>query len=237
MFHVLIKPIAMPRLFFFLLSLFLSVGLSAQDSSTQYYLDRELTKTCSPEHAHFSLTLIENEDSSITNIIRDEKKDEILVSETYKNGEAIGIWIMPHGTGFRELDYRFKVLYSNGNCTPEKELVNLKDYFVDHAELAYEAPRHNGTHFSLHEYLNKHLIYPDEAKENAIQGEVMLSLYISHHGKLESIEVTKGVHISLDKEAVRVFRDLHFTPAKFAGKDVPLCIKLPIKFNLHHIKN
>lgn len=53
-------------------------------------------------------------------------------------------------------------------------------------------------------WVNQHLIYPDVAKDNGIQGRVVLQFTIGTDGILRDVKVLRGVDPALDREAVRV---------------------------------
>ncbi|MFZ1678757.1 MAG: energy transducer TonB, partial [Saprospiraceae bacterium] len=64
-------------------------------------------------------------------------------------------------------------------------------------------------------------------------GQVILSFTITKEGNVEDIIVLRGANILLDKEAVRVIRQLSFSnPGMLDGKPVKICVKLPVKYVL-----
>ncbi len=210
-------------------------SLRAQNHNVAYFLDKALTKPCEPEKAKFSQTLLENEDSSVTTLVKDLSHHEVIFSETYKDQEAVGVWKVPCGKDFRELDYRFELVYNKVDCLNnlDKRLENISDYFADNPQQQFVAPRLKGQPFRVLDHIMKELFYLDEAKENQIQGTVHLAFTVDERGRVTDVRVEKGVHISLDKEAVRVFRELEFdSPAKLNGNNVALCIKVPVRIDL-----
>jgi len=82
-------------------------------------------------------------------------------------------------------------------------------------------------------FISKNLKYPETAKENGIQGRVILQFVINKEGKVGDIKVVKGVDPSLDAEALRVVGLLpDFIPGKQSGKNVDVYYTLPISFAL-----
>ena len=78
---------------------------------------------------------------------------------------------------------------------------------------------------SLLKYLATRIKYPAIAQENGIQGRVSCSFVVDTDGSLKNIEVIRGIDPSLDREAVRVIREIG-DPAeafRFAlGHEVPV---------------
>ena len=61
---------------------------------------------------------------------------------------------------------------------------------------------------SLLKYLATRIKYPAIAQENGIQGRVSCSFVVDTDGSLKNIEVIRGIDPSLDREAVRVIREM-----------------------------
>jgi protein TonB len=79
----------------------------------------------------------------------------------------------------------------------------------------------------------QHMSYPEVAKENRIQGRVMLSFRVTAEGKVTDVKVLRGVDPSLDKEAVRVVSmSPPWTPGKQRNKPVPVQYTFPVNFKL-----
>jgi protein TonB len=79
----------------------------------------------------------------------------------------------------------------------------------------------------------QNLSYPDLAKENRIQGRVMVSFRVTADGHVTDVKVLRGVDPSLDKEAVRVISmSPRWTPGKQRNKAVPVRYLFPVTFKL-----
>jgi len=75
--------------------------------------------------------------------------------------------------------------------------------------------------------------YPVFAKTNRIQGRVFVYFVVDNTGKVINARVEKGVHPSLDKEALRVVNNLPcFVAGKQRGIPVSVSYYAPIKFVL-----
>lgn len=99
---------------------------------------------------------------------------------------------------------------------------------------ADEAPVFQGgdaTTFS--KWINDNMSYPAIAKENSIQGRVMVQFTIDTDGSVTNVKVLRGVDNSLDKEAVRVVSaSPKWEPGKMGGQTVPVIYNVPVFFRL-----
>jgi len=76
--------------------------------------------------------------------------------------------------------------------------------------------------------------YPEKAKENNIQGKVIVKFIVEKDCTISGAEVLKGVDPLLDAEALRVVSSLpkFENPAKKDGKIVRVYYMIPISFAL-----
>lgn len=84
-------------------------------------------------------------------------------------------------------------------------------------------------------FINKNMIYPDDAKKNAVSGKAFLKFVINSKGCVERILVLKGVENfqSLDNEAVRLLTLMpRWKPASVKGKPVKTFYTLPFTFKI-----
>ncbi len=96
-----------------------------------------------------------------------------------------------------------------------------------------EMPMFPGGDAALLIYISEHTNYPEVAKENNIQGRVIVRFCVTSKGGVSQVTVLKGVDPELDKEAVRVVGTLPtFKPGKQGGKPVPVWYMVPITFTL-----
>ena len=77
------------------------------------------------------------------------------------------------------------------------------------------------------------LVYPEIAKENGVQGRVMISFTIKADGSVANVRVTRSLDPALDKEAVRVVSSSpKWTPGKQRDRAVNVTYSLPVIFQL-----
>jgi protein TonB len=96
-----------------------------------------------------------------------------------------------------------------------------------------EMPMYPGGESALMKFIGEHTQYPEIAKENNIQGKVIVRFCVTPKGGVSQVSVLKGVDPELDKEAMRVVTTLPaFKPGKQGGKPVPVWYMVPISFTL-----
>ncbi len=96
-----------------------------------------------------------------------------------------------------------------------------------------EMPMFPGGDPALLQYIAEHTQYPEVAKENNIQGRVIVRFCVTSKGTVNQVSVLKGVDPELDREAIRVVETLPpFKPGKQGGKPVPVWYMVPITFTL-----
>jgi periplasmic protein TonB len=107
---------------------------------------------------------------------------------------------------------------------------------VDEAEpfvVVEEMPMFPGGEAALLAYIAEHTQYPEVAKENNIQGKVIVRFCVTSKGGVDKVSILKGVDDELNKEAIRVVQTLPaFKPGKQGGKPVPVWYMVPINFTL-----
>jgi periplasmic protein TonB len=75
--------------------------------------------------------------------------------------------------------------------------------------------------------------YPAIARENGIQGRVVVSFVVEKDGSISNPKVLKGVNELLDKEAVRVIKEMPKWKAGRQGeKNVRCAFTMPVSFKL-----
>ena len=83
------------------------------------------------------------------------------------------------------------------------------------------------------QWVNSKLQYPEEAKENGVQGRVVLQFTVQKDGSLANVKVLRGAHALLDKEAIRVVSmSPKWQPGTQRGKVVPVTYTFPVIFQL-----
>lgn len=82
-------------------------------------------------------------------------------------------------------------------------------------------------------WVNEHLEYPEIAKENGVEGRVILTFTVMPNGSLGNVQVLRGVDPSLDQEAVRVIKmSPKWTPGKQRDRVTKVTYTFPVIFKL-----
>lgn len=101
-------------------------------------------------------------------------------------------------------------------------------------DVVEQMPSFPGGISGLRTYLNQNIRYPAEAQENCVQGRVVVSLVVEKDGHISDVTVLRSVDPSLDKEAVRVVRNMpRWTPGKQGGEPVRVRYNVPVSFRLN----
>lgn len=101
-------------------------------------------------------------------------------------------------------------------------------------QLVEKKPSFNGGDANdFSKWVMQHLSYPEIAKENGVQGRVMLSFKVNADGTVSNVKVLRGVDASLDKEAVRVVSSSpKWEPGRQRDRAVPVTYTFPVIFQL-----
>ena len=82
-------------------------------------------------------------------------------------------------------------------------------------------------------WVNSKLVYPEIAKENGVQGRVVLQFTVNPDGSVSGVKVLRGVDASLDKEAVRVVSSSpKWEPGRQRDRAVKVTYTFPVIFQL-----
>jgi len=89
----------------------------------------------------------------------------------------------------------------------------------------------------LLEYIYKNVKYPAIARENGIQGRVVLQFVVEKDGSITDINVVRDIGAGCGEEAQRVVESMNnmpqkWTPGKQRGKSVRVQFTLPVSFKL-----
>ena len=175
-----------------------------------------------------------------------ESSGDTVYLEYYNSDHPVGIWKYWSTNGFKELDYNFYYIsYFRKSNNPQSEPSEIilppppppppphtseKTVF----RVVEEMPEFPGGIAKLYEYLGDNIVYPRIARENDLEGKVYLQFVINEDGSVSNVEVIRGVHPVLDKEAARVVTNMQkWKAAKQRGKPVKVYFNLPVTFKLN----
>lgn len=86
---------------------------------------------------------------------------------------------------------------------------------------------------ALLRYIEDKIEYPQDAKENGIQGRVIVRAIVDRNGDISTVTVVRGRDKSLDKEAFKIVKSLpKFVPARKGGQPVKSEYIIPVTFKI-----
>ena len=86
---------------------------------------------------------------------------------------------------------------------------------------------------ALLRYIEDKIEYPQDAKENGIQGRVIVRAIVERDGNISAVTVVRGRDKSLDKEACKIVKSLpKFVPARNGGQPVKSEYIIPVTFKI-----
>jgi TonB family protein len=113
----------------------------------------------------------------------------------------------------------------------QKEEENMEVFFI-----VEDMPEFPGGDLALRRYIEENMRYPVDAAENGFQGKVYVSFIIDKNGSTSQVSIARGVHPSLDREALRVVSSLpKWKPGRQRGKPVCVSYTVPVNFDLGHV--
>ena len=96
-----------------------------------------------------------------------------------------------------------------------------------------QMPEFPGGLTELTKFLSKNLRYPPAARENGIEGRVVLQFVVDESGKISDIQVLRDIGGGTAEEAQRVVKMMPpWKPGKQNGNPVKVYYKLPVTFKL-----
>jgi protein TonB len=115
-----------------------------------------------------------------------------------------------------------------GTCLecPPADTAELKPRLVSYSDTP-------PTNDELDPFLVKSLKYPTMCKEVGVEGTVWIEFIVDTKGNYRDVKVAKGAHPELNREALRVMKQMPaWKPAKDGGEAVEYLYRKPITFKL-----
>lgn len=85
----------------------------------------------------------------------------------------------------------------------------------------------------LEKWVYQYLKYPEYAVNNGIQGRVLVDFVVDEKGEVRDVQVSRGIHASLDDEAIRVVAaSPKWRPGRHRGKKVKVAMTVAVDFRL-----
>ncbi len=95
------------------------------------------------------------------------------------------------------------------------------------------APKFKGNPSDPQRFFDRHMVYPQEARSEALQGVVNVSFIVTPEGRAVEASISKSIDPLLDSEALRLVELMDdWKPAVKDGKPVYSLVTLPVSFQL-----
>lgn len=115
----------------------------------------------------------------------------------------------------------------------EQKAEPKEDEKVYYAAVVEQQPSFPGGDQALYKWLSQNIEYPAVAIEEGAQGRVVVQFVIDKEGSIQNVQVVRGRHPALDKEAVRLVKAMpKWLPGKINGNAVKCGYTLPVSFKL-----
>jgi len=162
--------------------------------------------------------------------------DKIAAGQ-YTNEEKSGPWEFYDSKGkvIQRYDYTSKEVVFDINFEDEEKLKYPQVNGTDTTWLQLDqAPVYIGGDRAMFQHIASNIEYPPLARENNIQGRVVVSFEIDESGNAVNFKVEKGIGWGCDEAALKVVQYLpaKWSPAKLDGKPIRTRYKIPIRFVL-----
>jgi protein TonB len=112
---------------------------------------------------------------------------------------------------------------------PELEVATNPEEVLSYAEVMPEFP---GGMPEMIKFLQENMIYPEEMKENGIEGRIYVQFVVTKTGSIEEVTIAKGIN-GLNHEAIRLVKQMpNWKPGTNYAKQVNVKMVIPILFSL-----
>ncbi len=86
---------------------------------------------------------------------------------------------------------------------------------------------------ALLQFIGKNVRYPEMARDNRVEGTVVMSFVVNEDGSISDIKIARDIGAGCGRETTRVVKKMpKWIPGKQIGRPVKVHFNLPIKFTL-----
>lgn len=120
-----------------------------------------------------------------------------------------------------------------GSATELQEVVTVGYGASQGSSTSFESAKPRGGNKAFKNYIKNSLRYPDAARENEIEGTVVLQLTIDIDGSISNIDIKKSLGYGCDEEAVRlIVEGPTWSAARKDGNRVEDKVRVKVKFKI-----
>ena len=126
-------------------------------------------------------------------------------------------------------------IYQDNQVIANKYWINDSIFIKDTFRKVEKLPTYKGGSGAMIAFLKNNLKYPKEAKQNGIEGRVIVEFIVTTEGKVIGANVINEADSSLAKEAIRVVTLMQnkWNPGKNGKENANTFMSLPITFQIH----
>lgn len=162
---------------------------------------------------------------------------KIQATGFYKANKKVGPWNYYNYEGKLEQTYDHSeesLLFSLQSTTDTAREISVIEGHDTIKTVVNQFPVYIGGEFSMMQHIAMELEYPPMARENNIQGRVVISLEIDENGNTSNYKIESGIGHGCDEAALKVVKSLPngWTPALNNGKKARVKMTVPIRFVL-----
>lgn len=133
-------------------------------------------------------------------------------------------------------DFNFSIEIDENEAIEEYVPIEIVEEVVDEAppvRIAEHMPEYIGGMEAMYAFLRENLTYPEAARNNNIQGTVVLEFVVERDGSVSNVKPLISLFPACDEEAIRVVKKMpKWKPGEQMGKTVRCYFNLPIRFTL-----
>ncbi len=117
--------------------------------------------------------------------------------------------------------------------TLESETIEDKEENDEVYQVVDQMPEFPGGMEALEAFIKDNIHYPDSAKNNNMQGRVLVSFVVNKDGSIADPVVIRSADHIFDNEAITVIRSMpNWIPGKMNGETVRVQFTVPVTFRL-----
>ncbi|MCH8330478.1 MAG: TonB family protein [Bacteroidetes bacterium] len=154
----------------------------------------------------------------------------------YKTDQKTGVWEYYDLDGELEqkYDHSGDELLFDKDLDQDTEGYNISSFAEDSTIKVDRAAVIIGGQTSIVQVMMEDLHYPSKAREEGIQGKVIISFMVDEKGMASSYAVKKGIGGGCDEEALRVMSSMsaRWVPAIYRNQPIRTEFNIPINFSL-----
>lgn len=94
-------------------------------------------------------------------------------------------------------------------------------------------PQFQGDNSAIVNYFATELNYPEQARENAIMGTVVVQFIVDEKGQIQNPQIIRGLGFGCDEEVLRTITKMPlWKPGVYKGAMVKSKVVIPVRFEL-----